>query len=226
MEKKFTLIELLVVIAIIAILASILLPALKRAKDTSYSIHCKSSLKQMGIASAMYRNSYDSWITPMTMGTGVKCREFPYRLNEFLGISNSKLETYDPSANMFFCPAESLRSHAGGNSVYKWSFWIGWGWGVRSTYNMNTLLGHDVNQTTIFRMRRKVRQPSVTVLYMDGMIGARTDYSFNWGKARHGNKQFVNMVFNDGHVGQMSKTDLANMTGVPKSADPFWNPDK
>lgn len=64
-RPAFTLVELLIVIGVIALLISILLPALQKARKHAETIRCASNMRQIGQALEQYRNSNKDWAVPL-----------------------------------------------------------------------------------------------------------------------------------------------------------------
>ena len=128
--KAFTLIELLVVIAIIALLLSILMPALAQVKEQARVIICASNLRQDGQAVHFYAVDYNGYMPPIashqTARThGIDREDFssvgPYIWDTSWGLIAPEpygwsMKSYLPNADTLVCPADRTD-----NSRYKWS---------------------------------------------------------------------------------------------------------
>ncbi|OGV48486.1 MAG: hypothetical protein A2017_14160 [Lentisphaerae bacterium GWF2_44_16] len=122
MKKKttFTLIELLVVIAIIAILASLLLPSLNRAKEITRGSECQSHLKQFGLAAVQYSNDYNEYTLTYT-NTGDY--SWDYAMGPYLNLGETKQDIANKYCNkntIYTCPSHRWRDGTNKNIKGYW----------------------------------------------------------------------------------------------------------
>ncbi len=111
-KHRFTLIELLVVIAIIAILASMLLPALQSARDAAASADCKNRLKQIVTGMIMYASDYDEYCPTIYGYTGAGTRHWCWNpgFHEMISITRSQVDRGE--AAILQCPTDrEVNSH-------------------------------------------------------------------------------------------------------------------
>jgi prepilin-type processing-associated H-X9-DG protein/prepilin-type N-terminal cleavage/methylation domain-containing protein len=103
-QNAFTLVELLVVIGIIALLISILLPALNGARQSAQTVQCLSNMRQIGLAMAQYINENNGSFVPTNDYEGGTTLPSPYRV--WVGIFFYR--GYTPNLNIYMCPSANM----------------------------------------------------------------------------------------------------------------------
>jgi len=163
-RHAFTLIELLVVISIIALLISILLPALSSTRRSARRVQCATALNQVGTAAASYAADHKGLI-PEPFDTN-----YPYearmalRSGDGRGIGELYGKDYIQTPEIFYCPSQTDEKMQFGyytSADGSWGYPAG-DWALRITYMWNPNV--DTNRDLLFKRLDQMKPDTLLAL--------------------------------------------------------------
>jgi len=216
-RPQFTLIELLVVVAVIAILASLLLPALKAARTVARGTLCMSNLSQVNSTIQMYANENNGWCTPGYQSNNVTWQVLVQR-----GITQDESVIYTSKPiDVLRCPDEVPLDKRGGSYMTVGSYGILMDMGgnpptpVKNVYSVSspatTILILDAGGYTL--KLDWARTAKYAYWYLPGNNHAQTAmysdaYTADSVNGRHG--RTISIAFVDGHAERQNVSDCVS----------------
>ena len=214
-RRAFTLIELLVVIAVIGVLAAMLMPVVHLARGAAHSTTCRSNLRQLGQALALYMEDQDGFIP--RRGQGVRKLTRIDRLSDWFNC----LPGHAGEPSYHALAAEGRRPQEGDHTIFNCPAARDSGWLHYLPYGMNMYVSPWIRPKP--HRLCELPRPSSLVFLADSpsayssAVPSSEDYSV---EARHRDK--ANLAFLDSHVAAFEGAYLGCGAGDPGRADVRW----
>lgn len=203
----FTLVELLVVIAVIALLASMLLPALGKAKSTSRAIMCSGNMRQWTVGTHVYADSWQDYLPPHIMATpSLTSYTYWNRWDSWLRdvfLPNARQENYLRGKDINGCPEHSEKVYVSSPFTTARIFSYGESYTI---CNPATVIGFQLCKLN------QITNPGRTIQITDMTNDINAPgYRFDSSPERVGYLHLgkANCLFVDGHVAGKRQSELS-----------------